>query len=189
MAKIAVLVGQEYEDSELLIPVKRLTDAGHEVELLGVDAGRELVGLKGKTKVRVDAAVGQRKPEDYDALLIPGGHSPDHLRTESDVIDFVKAFGAIGRPIAAVCHGPQLLIEADLVRGRRMTAWPSVRTDLRNAGAVVVDEEVVRDGAFITSRKPEDLDAFTRELLARLEQREGRTDGQAVQSRPEAGNG
>jgi len=183
MAKIAVLVGPEYEDSELLVPVKRLTEAGHEVEILGVEAGRELVGKKGKTKVQVDAAVADRRPEQYDALLIPGGHSPDHLRTDAGVVDFVKRFGAIGRPIAAICHGPQLLIEADLVRGRRMTAWPSVRTDLRNAGVEVVDEEVVEDGAFITSRKPEDLDAFSRALLDRLEHREGRSEGQAVQTR------
>jgi protease I len=188
MAKIAVLVAQEYEDSELLVPIKRLTEAGHEVELLGTDAGRELVGKRGKTKVLVDAAVADRRPEQYDALLIPGGHSPDHLRIDAKVIDFVKGFGTIGRPIAAVCHGPQLLIEADLVRGRKMTAWPSVRTDLRNAGAEVVDKEVVRDGAFITSRKPEDLEAFSNELLEVLAHREGTSDGQAVQSRPAAGN-
>jgi protease I len=183
MAKIAVLVAHEYEDSELLVPVKRLTEAGHEVELLGQDPGRELVGKRGKTKVQLDAAVAERKPEDYDALLIPGGHSPDHLRTDPHVIDFVKGFATIGRPIAAVCHGPQLLIEADLVRGRRMTSWPSVRTDLRNAWAMVVDEEVVQDGAFITSRKPDDLEAFTRALLDRLAHREGLSEGQAAQSR------
>ena len=162
MAKIAVLVGPEYEDSELMVPLRRLTEANHEVELLGTDAGRELVGKKGKTKVHVDAAVGQRRAEDYDALLIPGGHSPDHLRTDRDVVAFVKQFGAIGRPIAAICHGPQLLIEADLVRGRRMTSWPSVRTDLRNAGADVVDEEVVEDGAIITSRRPDSPSALER---------------------------
>jgi protease I len=182
MAKIAVLVGPEYEDSELMVPLKRLTEAGHEVEILGVEAGRELVGKRGKTKVKVDAAVADRRPEQYDALLIPGGHSPDHLRTDKDVIQFVKGFGTLGRPIAAVCHAPQLLIEADLVRGRRMTSWPSVRTDLRNAGADVVDEEVVEDGAFITSRKPEDLEAFSRALLDRLAHREGQSRGQAVQS-------
>jgi protease I len=167
-----------------MIPLKRLTEAGHQVELLGAGAGRELVGKRGKTKVQVDASVADRKPEDYDALVIPGGHSPDHLRTDRQVVAFVKRFGAIGRPIAAVCHGPQLLIEADLVRGRRMTAWPSVRTDLRNAGAEVVDEEVVEDGALITSRKPDDLEAFSRALLDRLAHREGRSAGQAVQSRP-----
>jgi protease I len=184
MARIAVLVGPEYEDSELMVPLRRLTEADHEVEILGTDAGRELVGKGRKTKIQVDAAVSDRKPEDYDALLIPGGHSPDHLRTSRAVIDFVKRFGALGRPIAAICHGPQLLIEAELVRDHRMTAWPSVRTDLENAGAEVVDEEVVVDGAFITSRKPEDVEAFSRALLDRLAQREGRSPGQAVQNRP-----
>lgn len=183
MAKIAVLVGPEYEDTELMVPLKRLTEADHQVELLGTDAGRDLVGKSGKTKVQTDAAVSDRKAEDYDALLIPGGHSPDHLRTSKAVMAFVKAFGALGRPIAAICHGPQLLIEAELVRDHKMTAWPSVRTDLKNAGAEVVDEEVVVDGAFITSRKPEDVDAFSRALLDRLEHREGRTIGQAVQNR------
>jgi protease I len=183
MAKIAVLVGPEYEDSELLVPLKRLSEAGHEVEILGTEAGRELVGKKGKTKVRVDTAVADRRPEQYDALLIPGGHSPDHLRTDKNVIELVKGFARLGRPIAAICHGPQLLIEADLVRGRRMTSWPSVRTDLRNAGAEVVDAEVVEDGAFITSRKPDDLEAFSEALLRRLAEREGRSAGQSVQSR------
>jgi protease I len=174
MAKIAVLVGPEYEDSELLVPVKRLTEAGHQVELLGTDAGRELVGKRGKSKVQVDAAVKDRRPEDYDAVLIPGGHSPDHLRIDKNMVEFVRRSADAGRPIAAVCHGPQLLIEADLVRGRRMTSWPSVRTDLRNAGAEVVDEEVVEDGPFITSRKPEDLDAFSQALLRRLDAGERR---------------
>jgi protease I len=183
MAKIAVLVAQEYEDSELLVPVERLTDAGHEVEILGMDAGRALVGKRGKTRVQVDAAVADRRPEQYDAMVIPGGRSPAHLRDDPHVINFVKGFAAIGRPIAAVCHGPQLLIEADVVRGRRMTSWPSVRAELQGAGADVVDAEVVEDGAFITSRKPEDLEAFSRALLDRLAHREGATDGQAAQSR------
>jgi protease I len=180
MAKIAVLIGQEYEDSELTIPVERLKQAGHEVELLGVEAGQEITGKNGKAKVKVEAAVGSRRPDQYDALLIPGGHSPDHLRMEEKVVDFVKGFGATGRPIAAVCHGPQLLIEAGLVRGRTMTAWPSVRTDLRNAGAEVVDREVVEDGPIITSRQPEDLEAFSRALLGQIERRTGRSSDRAA---------
>lgn len=184
MAKIAVLVGPEYEDSELMVPIRRLTEANHEVELLGSEAGRELVGKRGKTKVKTDAAVADRRPEQYDALLIPGGHSPDYLRANPAIVAFVRQFATVGRPIAAICHGPQLLIEADLVRGRRVTSWPSVRTDLRNAGAEVLDEEVVEDGAFITSRKPDDVEAFSRALLDRLAHRDGRSAGQAVQSRP-----
>jgi protease I len=168
MAKIACLVGPEFEDSELAIPVRRLKDADHEVELLGSEGGQELAGKRGKEVVTTDAAVKERRPDQYDALLIPGGHSPDNLRIHRDVVQFVREFGATGRPIAAVCHGPQLLIEAGLVEGVRMTSWPSVMTDLRNAGAAVVDEQVVEDRQFITSRKPDDLEAFSRALIARL---------------------
>jgi protease I len=172
MAHIACLVGPEFEDSELKVPVDRLREAGHEVELLGTAGGLELRGKRGKVVVKTDAAVDERRPDQYDALVIPGGHSPDHLRTDHDVVQFVREFAASGRPIAAVCHGPQLLIEAGVVDGVRMTSWPSVRTDLRNAGAEVVDEEVVEDRQFITSRKPDDLEAFSRALLARLHEGE-----------------
>lgn len=168
MAHVACLIGPEFEDSELTVPAARLREAGHEVELLGTAGGQKLTGKKGKTAVTTDAAVDERRPDQYDALLIPGGHSPDHLRTDPDVVQFVREFAATGRPIAAVCHGPQLLIEAGVVAGVRMTSWPSIRTDLRNAGAEVVDEQVVEDRQFITSRKPEDLEAFSQTLLARL---------------------
>ena len=171
MAKIACLVGPEFEDSELAIPVERLKQADHQVELIGARGGVELRGKRGQHTVTTDAAVGERRPDMYDALLIPGGHSPDHLRIEERVIQFVREFGGTGRPIAAICHGPQLLIEAGLVAGVRMTSWPSVRTDLRNAGADVVDEQVVQDRQFITSRNPDDLEAFSRALIERL--REG----------------
>ena len=118
--------------------------------------------------MRTTAAAKDRDPTSYDALLIPGGYSPDQLRVDDDVVNFVKRFAATQRPIAAVCHGPQLLIEAGVVEGRTLTSWPSVRTDLRNAGAEVVDQEVCVDGNLITSRKPEDLDAFCRALLEQL---------------------
>jgi protease I len=172
MSKIACLVGPEFEDSELTLPMRRLEEAGHEVELLGAKGGEEVTGKRGKKTVTVDASVHERRPDQYDALLIPGGHSPDHLRVDHDVVQFVREFGATGRPIAAVCHGPQLLIEAGLVDGVRMTAWRSVWTDLGNAGADVVDEEVVEDGPFITSRKPDDLEAFSRALVTRLHEGE-----------------
>lgn len=115
-----------------------------------------------------DVAAGDLEPEGFDALVIPGGFGPDRLRTDEAVVRFVKTFGALDRPIAAICHGPQLLIEAGLVRGRTLTSWPSVRTDLLNAGAQWVDQEVVEDGTLITSRKPDDLDAFCEVLLKRL---------------------
>ena len=169
MAKIAALVGPEFEDAELSQPMKALKDAGHEVELLGTEAAQKLEGKRGKEKVKTDAAVTDRRPEDYDALLIPGGHSPDNLRTDENVVSFVRRFAATGRPMAVICHGPQLLIEAGVVKGRTLTSWPSVRTDLKNAGAHVVDREVCEDGNLITSRKPDDLEAFSKALLSRLE--------------------
>jgi protease I len=168
MAQVAMLLGEEFEDVEFQLPYDRLREAGHEVEVLGEKGGKELVGKRGNVKKRVDAAAAERDPTSYQALVIPGGHSPDHLRVNRGIVDFVKRFAATGRPMAVVCHGPQLLIEAELVRGKRLTSWPSVRKDLENAGANWVDEQVVFDGSLITSRKPDDLEAFSDALLDRL---------------------
>lgn len=165
-AKIAVLLGPDFEDSEFTHPVAKLREAGHEVEVLGTEANQTLEGKRHKAKVATDAAVGERQSEDYDAVLIPGGYSPDKLRTDEQMVRFVRDFDRLKRPIAAICHGPQLLIEANVVKGRTMTSWPSVRTDLRNAGAEVVDRAVCKDGHFITSRRPDDLDEFTTALLS-----------------------
>lgn len=168
MARVAIIIGKDFEDSEFREPLEKLREVGHFVEILGAHAHEELAGKKGIERVIVDAAVTERDPESYDAVVIPGGYSPDHLRMEPAVVRFVQRFVRTGRPIAAICHGPQLLIEADVVRGRRMTSWPSVKTDLQNAGADWVDAEVVVDAAFITSRKPEDIPAFNRAILQRL---------------------
>jgi protease I len=168
MAKVAMMIGPEFEDSEFRVPYDRLIQAHHEVTLLGTSAGETVRGKKGRETARIDAAAKDRNPHDFDALVIPGGHSPDHLRIDGDVVSFVREFANSGKPVAAVCHGPQLLIEAGLVAGKTVTSWPSVRKDLENAGANWVDKEVVRDGTFITSRKPEDLEAFARELLEAL---------------------
>jgi protease I len=172
MAKIAVLVGPEFEDSELAIPVERLREEGHDVELLGMHGGRKLRGVKHRVSVTTDAAVTERRADMYAALVIPGGKAPSFLRRHDDVLDFVREFAATGRPIAAVCHGPQVLISAGLVDGVRMTAWPEVREELREAGADAVDEPVVEDRQFITSRNPDDLYLFARALLARLHEAE-----------------
>jgi protease I len=166
--KVAVLLDQDFEDSEFRVPVDRLRQAGHDVEVLG-HTPRTVKGKRGKEEVRVTVAVKDRNVDDYDALLIPGGYSPDHLRTDENVVDFVRRFWASGKPVAAVCHGPQLLIEADVVKAHKVTSWPSVRTDLENAGASWIDAEVVVDGGLITSRKPEDLEAFSAALLERLQ--------------------
>jgi len=168
MAKVAVVLADDFEDSEYAIPSDRLRDAGHRLEIVGSHAGVELSGKRGNEVVRVDVAARDADPGGYDLLLIPGGYSPDHLRMDPDVVAFVRQFVDLGKPIAAVCHGPQLLIEAEAVRGRTVTSWPSVRTDLRNAGANWVDREVVEDGNLVTSRKPDDLEAFSAAVLGRL---------------------
>lgn len=168
MARIAMILGDEFEDVEFRIPYDRLTQAGHEVTLIGKEAGETVEGKKGKEKVKIEATPQERRPQEFDALVIPGGHSPDHLRIHEDIVRFVHDFAESEKPLAAVCHGPQLLIEAGVAKGRTMTSWPSVRTDLKNAGAHWVDEQVVRDGNLITSRQPDDLNAFADALLERL---------------------
>lgn len=167
--KIATLVGDGFEDSELRIPYDKFREAGFEVDLIGVEAGRETKGYKGQEVVRTDHGIDQVKPEDYDALFIPGGHSPDKLRGDERFVSFVQKFDELGRPLAAVCHGPQLLMAADRVKGRTLTAWKTVRKDLEMIpGVTVKDEQVVRDRNWITSRKPEDLEAFSKATIEML---------------------
>ena len=172
MATIGMPVAADFEDSEFTVPRKRLAAAGHTVVVIGAKAGEKVTGKQGKETARIDKAVGDAHPENYDALVIPGGYSPDHLRTDPAMVSFVRRFGESRRLIAAVCHGPQLLIEAGLVQGRRMTSWPSVRKDLENAGADWVDAEVCVDDNFITSRKPDDLEAFSEAILDKLQEME-----------------
>lgn len=167
--KIACLLGQGFEDSEFRVPYDRLKSEGYQVDVIGVKAGEELKGYKGKEKVKAELGIDQVRPEDYDALLIPGGQSPDHLRADRRVVEFVHAFDAAGKLIAAVCHGPQLLIAARLVKGRTLTAWQTIQVDLEQIGATVKDEAVVQDRNWITSRKPEDLPAFSAAIVERLE--------------------
>ena len=168
MARIAVLAAKDFQDTELAYPVDKLREVGHVVEVLGPHAGEILEGKLHQERVRVDAAFGDRDPNGYDAIVIPGGYAPDKLRMEPDAVKLVREFARTGRPIAAICHGPQLLIEADLVKGKFLTSWPSIRKDLENAGATWLDREVLVDGALITSRNPGDVPAFTREILHRL---------------------
>ncbi|MDZ7754118.1 MAG: type 1 glutamine amidotransferase domain-containing protein [Gammaproteobacteria bacterium] len=168
MAKVAMAVGEGFEDVELETPRSRLVEAGHDVTLLGVERGATVHGKRGRAAVTIDHRADEVSAADFDALVIPGGYGPDHLRLDTALVAFVREFHASGRPVAAICHGPQLLIEAGVVEGRTMTSWPSVRTDLVNAGARWVDEPVVEDGNLITSRKPDDLEAFCTALLRRL---------------------
>lgn len=168
MSKVAMMLGSEFEDSEARVPYDRLKSAGHEVTVIGVEQGERLTGKAGRETLRVDEAVRNADPEAFDALVIPGGRSPANLRGNDDIVSFVRRFVYSGKPVAAICHGPQLLVEAEAVAGKTMTSWPEVRKELESAGARWVDREVVEDGAFITSRKPSDLEAFSRTLLERL---------------------
>jgi protease I len=171
MSKIAVPLADDFEDTEFSVPLDRLVSEDHEIVVIGDEAGSEVEGKRHRVTAEVDMTAEGIDPLDFDMLLIPGGHSPDHLRTNRAVVSFVRRFCESGRPVAAICHGPQLLIEADAVRGRRLTSWPSVRKDLENAGATWVDREVVEDRNLITSRKPDDLDAFCDAVLRALELR------------------
>ena len=168
MARVAILVGEGFEDSEFTVPEKRIREAGHDVVVVSEKKGECIHGKRGDAEVAVDLAAHEAYPDDFDALVIPGGHGPDHLRLFPDVVDFVRGFMETEKPVAAICHGPQLLIEAGEVRGRTLTSWPSVRTDLINAGASWVDEPVVTDGNLITSRKPADLESFCSAITSRL---------------------
>ncbi|WP_436868645.1 type 1 glutamine amidotransferase domain-containing protein [Mammaliicoccus sciuri] len=168
--KVAAVVTDLFEDVELTSPQKALTDAGHEVVIIGEEKGKEITGKKGE-KVTVEVGIDVANAADYDAVLIPGGFSPDLLRGDEQgrFGEFVKHFVQNEKPSFAICHGPQLLIDTDLLNGRTVTSFLSVRKDLQNAGAKVVDESVVVDNGIVTSRTPDDLEDFNRESLALLQ--------------------
>jgi protease I len=168
--RIACLIDSDFEDSEFTGPYEALRAAGHHVEIIGFQAGKELHGKRGQASIRTTLGIADAKPDDYDALLLPGGYSPDHLRADERMVRFTRAFFDKPRPVFAICHGPQLLITADVVRGRTMTAWKTIQDDLRKVGANVVDQEVVVDGQLVTSRQPSDVEAFSREAVRMLEQ-------------------
>jgi protease I len=168
--KIACVLGPGFEDSEFKDPYDALKSAGHEVAIVGLEAGAVLEGSKGKVKATVDKAFKDVDPAEFDALLIPGGGSPDKLRAHDEAVRFVKAFMQAKKPTFAICHGPQLLLTADEYKGHKLTAWKTIQGDLKKAGANVVDQEVVVDGNLVTSRQPSDIPAFIRESLKVLEQ-------------------
>jgi protease I len=169
--RVAIVATDGFEQVELTEPQKYLKGEGAEVHVISLKTGT----IKGwdKTdwgdKVDVDKVIDDAQVADYDALVLPGGQiNPDKLRMEPTVVDFVREFAHSGKVVAAICHGPWTLIEAGVVSGKHMTSWPSLKTDLRNAGAEWQDSEVVVDGNLITSRKPEDLDAFNKKIEERL---------------------
>jgi protease I len=177
-ARILVVASDGFEESELFGPRQILQERGATVTLASPNMKPIQATVHddpGKT-IRPDLTIEQANAQDYDALVLPGGvRNPDHLRTNKAAIDLIKAFAADGKPIAAICHGPWLLVEADLLRGKTATSWPSIRTDLRNAGAKVVDQDAVTDGNILTSRKPGDVPAFTEALIELVEKTPARS--------------
>jgi deglycase len=166
--RVAILATDGFEQAELTEPRKALDQAGAETRVISPKAGR-IRGWKSKEwgdEVRVDAPLDQANAKEFDALLLPGGvMNPDSLRMQPEAVAFAKAFFDAGKPVAAICHGPWTVIEAGAARGRQMTSWPSLKTDLKNAGANWVDKEVVVDQKLVTSRKPDDIPAFNREMI------------------------
>ena len=168
MARVAIPLGEGFEDSEYEVPRQRLEEAGHTCVVVGSSRGAKVTGKRGRVEAEVEQAASEADPAAFDALLVPGGWSPDRLRTDPEVVAFVRRVVEAGRPVAAICHGPQLLIEAEVVSGRTLTSYASVRKDLENAGATWKDEAVIVDGALVTSRTPDDLDPFCKAFLEQL---------------------
>jgi len=167
--RIACVLDVDYEDSEFKQPYDAFKQAGHQVSIVGLEPGKELKGKKGTVTTKAETGIDQVRPDQFDALLIPGGYSPDHLRANPKMVAFTKAFFDADKPVFAICHGPQLLITARVVKGRKLTAWQTIQDDLQQVGANVLDQEVVVDRNLITSRKPADIPAFIRESLKLLE--------------------
>ena len=170
--KVLIMATNRFEESELFGPRERLLDKGATVTLasLSLDEIMGTVHDEPGKKIKPDILIKDATAADFDALLLPGGvGNPDQLRSHEDAIALIREFANTDKPVAAICHGPWLLVEADLLRGKRATSWKSIRTDLRNAGANVVDEETVTDGCIITSRKPDDVPAFTDALIEAIE--------------------
>jgi len=161
--RIACVLAEGFEDSEFKKPYDAFRDAGHEVVVIAAKKGDKLEGKNGKEKVKADLGIDDAVAEDYHALFIPGGHSPDMLRADDRFVELTKRFA--DKPILAICHGPQLLLTAGLVGGRRVTAWKTVQVDLRCAGAEVTDEAVVVDSNLVTSRQPDDIPKFIERSL------------------------
>jgi protease I len=166
--RIAILAEEGFEDSELIVPMWGMKSAGAKVLVVGSGSQEIYQGKRGSVAIRVDTTADKVKAEDFDAIIIPGGRAPARMRKYKSMVDLVKKADELGKVIAAVCHGPQLLIAAGIVKGRRLTSWPSVAAELKAAGAEWVDEAVVRNGNLITSRKPADLPRFNKAIIEAL---------------------
>ncbi len=168
MNNIAIIITDDFEDIEYSEPAKAFQKAGYRLVHLGLSRGETVTGKKYGTEVKIDEAVRRARVADFDALLIPGGYSPDRLRTDEDAVVFVRDFVNSGKPVFAICHAPQLLITAQVLRGRKVAGWKSIIQDIRNAGAEFIDREVVEDGNLVSSRGPDDIPAFIEAALRRL---------------------
>jgi deglycase len=166
--RVAMFVEDEFEDRELTGPLEALRAAGATVSLVGPTAGTEYKGKRGHAVVKSDVAAGTVKVGDFDALVIPGGHAPDKMRMRHAMVDLARDAMEVGKPVAAICHGPQVLISANTLRGRTLTCWPSIAIDVKNAGGLYVDKPVVEDGNLITSRKPDDVPLFNEAIIKAL---------------------
>jgi protease I len=166
--KIAILAEEDFEDSELIEPLRSMKNAGARVVIVGTGSKPSYRGKRGNASVSVDTTADKVNVEDFAAIIIPGGYAPDKMRRDPAMVELVKKAYELGKVVAAICHGPQLLISANIVRGRRVTSWPSIAVDLENAGAEWVDAPVVQDGNIITARKPADLPRFNKAIIEAL---------------------
>lgn len=166
--RIAILVEDGFEDSELMEPYRAMKEANARVVIIGSGTQETYRGKRGRASISVDAIADDVNIDSFDAVIIPGGHAPDKMRMHESMIKLVRQAYDAGKLVAAVCHGPQLLISADIARGHTMTSWPSIAVDLKNAGAKWVNEPVVQDGNLITARKPSDLPRFNKAIVDAL---------------------
>lgn len=165
--KVAILIDQLFQDSEVTDPKEKLEGAGFKVDVIGLNINEEYLGKKG-SKIKADKSIGEVSANDYIGLVIPGGWAPDKMRMNENMVKFVEQINQKNKPIACICHGGSMLVEADIVKGRKVTSYASIKTDLINAGGRWLDKEVVVDGNLITSRTPADLPIFCAEFLKAL---------------------
>lgn len=168
MSKIAVIIDEYFEDSEYTEPVNAFKEKGHVIVHVGLEKGKTVKGKKQQTPVTINQSLNTVKADDFDALLIPGGYSPDQLRAHESAVAFTRDFMEKDKPVFSICHAPQLLISADVIQGRTLTGWTSIIQDIKNAGATFVDKAVVVDGNLVTSRNPGDLPDFIQAALEKL---------------------
>ena len=172
MKKIAFLVTDGFEDIEAKVPYDRLKELGYKTVIVGTAEDREITGKRGKVKYKTELSIESVGKEDFDAIVIPGGYSPDRLRLNKEVVDFVREFYTTNKPIAVICHGPQLLITARVLSGHQVTGWESIAVDIENAGADYLDNSVVIDRNIISSRKPKDIPQFIDAIISEIDKSE-----------------